>query len=433
MLASLSLMLPTLSAGSVIETVLLLKETNEAVGWIRDGYKKYKTTAGFGVRSAVDENDKSLGRLRSSIDALCQAIQDSQVQITPSQIQSVDLQSVDTDIREFVERCKADPSKQGIADECKELEVRLDRVFMRINVFINLAMERIMRQMDSESPARKVRQKLSHVGCLQVYTTEGSDEDGRDSIDSRACTPPRTEDVWVALYSVEHENERGTLLRQLRHNLEGSKMLTFASLIMFDFIESARVQDSNDLNWWRNEIRLSLSQQSALTPEEREKKMADKLNFFLETGEVEHHLLGCSVPPFFELLPEADKRGCAHVVFHLVRSQLKGLMLSTWEREDSWTPPPINRQEFFKQVNQFLQNKFAMRQLGWARNGSSSVLFIRASCIWAHLASLAIAYDPLISSRCALALLVQKYLLTGTKVQVLIPKEQAGCINWVSV
>ena len=122
MLASLSLMLPTLSAGSVIETVLLLKETNEAVGWIRDGYKKYKTTAGFGVRSAVDENDKSLGRLRSSIDALCQAIQDSQVQITPSQIQSVDLQSVDTDIREFVERCKADPSKQGIADECRDFE-----------------------------------------------------------------------------------------------------------------------------------------------------------------------------------------------------------------------------------------------------------------------------------------------------------------------
>jgi hypothetical protein len=67
-----------------------------------------------------------------------------------------------------------------------------------------------------------------------------------------------------------------------------------------------------------------------------------------------------------------------------------------------------------------------MQQLGWARNGSSSVLFIRASRIWAHLASLAIAYDPLISSRCALALLVQKYLLTGTKVQILIPKEQAA-------
>ena len=150
------------------------------------------------------------------------------------------------------------------------------------------------------------------------------------------------------------------------------------------------------------------------------------LNFFVETREVEHRILGCSVPPYFEGLPEEDKHGCAHVVFHLVRSQLKGVLLNKWEREASWTPPPRNRREFFQLVNQHLQNTFAMQQLGWARNGSSSVLFIRASRIWAHLASLAIAYDPLISSRCALALLVQKYLLTGTKVQILIPKEQAA-------
>jgi hypothetical protein len=139
---------------------------------------------------------------------------------------------------------------------------------------------------------------------------------------------------------------------------------------MFDFMESARVQNSEELNLWREEIRLSLIQQSALPPEEmmtrREEGMADMINSFVETRGVGHRILGCSVPPFLECLSEADKRGCAHVVFHLVRSQLKGVMLSIWEREDSWTPPPNNRQEFFQQVNQRLQNKFLMRQLGWA-------------------------------------------------------------------
>jgi hypothetical protein len=147
----------------------------------------------------------------------------------------------------------------------------------------------------------------------------------------------------------------------------------------------------------------------------------------VKTKGVHHAILDCPVRPFLDHLPEADKRGCAHVVFHLVRSQLKNVMLSVWENEDSWTPPPSNRSEFFQIVNRILQNKFVMQELrGWARNGSSSVLFIRASRIWAHLASLAIAYDPLISSRCALALLVQKYLLTGTEVKILIPKEQAA-------
>jgi hypothetical protein len=117
----------------------------------------------------------------------------------------------------------------------KELEAHLDRVFMWINVFINLTMSRLMREMDSES-VRTVRRKLTNDGGVEVYTTEESDEDGRDSNDSRASTSPRTDHVWVTLYSVEHEIERARLLHQLRHELEGSDLLTFASLLMFDFM-----------------------------------------------------------------------------------------------------------------------------------------------------------------------------------------------------
>jgi hypothetical protein len=199
-----------------------------------------------------------------------------------------------------------------------ELDVHLDRVFMRINVFIILTMMCLMRQMDSES-ARTVRRKLRHDGGAEVYTTGENGEDGRDSNDSRASTPCRTEHVWVALYSVEHEIERGRLLHQVQQELEGSNLLTFASLLMFDFMESARFQNSEELNFWREEIRLSLIQQSALPPEEmrtrRDERMTDMLNSFVETRGVDHRILSCSVPPFFERLPESDKRGCVHVVF----------------------------------------------------------------------------------------------------------------------
>ena len=133
--------MPTISAGSVIETALFLKKSMEVAGWIRDVVRKCRTPAG--VRSA-DENDESL----------------------------------------------------------------------------------MKRQLDGEPPARNVRKKLCHDGGVQVYTT--GDEDGRDSNDSRAITPPEIERVWAALYSVEQEDEKGSLLRQLRHELEGSKMLTFA-------------------------------------------------------------------------------------------------------------------------------------------------------------------------------------------------------------
>jgi hypothetical protein len=261
---------------------------------------------------------------------------------------------------------------------------------------------------------------------FKYNTTDESDEDGRDSNDSRASTPPRTEHVWVALYSVEHEIERGRLLHQLRHELEGSNLLTFASLLMFDFMESARVQNSEELNFWREEIRLSLIQQSALPPEEmmtrREERMAWRI-------------LGCSVPPFSTEYSAAPchrfssvcpQQTNAHVALHLVRSQLKGVMLSTWEREDSWTPPPNNRQEFFQQVNQRLQNKFAMRQLGGARNGSSSFLFLRASRIWAHLARYSVY-------------LLYWYTSTNTDAiwahlsSLVIAYDPFTCINWASV
>ena len=124
------------SAGPVVlDAFRTFKDLQDAVGLIREGYSWYTRGVQLeerGTAAEVCQNDASLGRLQSSIHASCQAIRNSQVQITPSEFHSVDLQSVETDIREFVERCKADPQRQGIADECRELEVRLDRVFMRI-------------------------------------------------------------------------------------------------------------------------------------------------------------------------------------------------------------------------------------------------------------------------------------------------------------
>ena len=178
-------------------------------------------------------------------------LQSAEVFVPPRQLEAVEEQIAA--VREFLQSCQTQgPQRQGVASECKDLEHSLDRVYLRLTVFLQLA---INRQMSEErSPqARNVRRLLGPAateGGLQVFTTDerhgaaaGEVAAARaDSDDSRASTPPREQqDVWVALYCVEHENERGELLQQLRRALEGSKMLTYASLIMFDFMECAQV------------------------------------------------------------------------------------------------------------------------------------------------------------------------------------------------
>ena len=61
-----------------------------------------------------------------------------------------------------------------------------------------------------------MRRLLGHgEGGVQVFTRGGDSSD-----DSRVSTPTQEhQDVWLALY-VEHENERGQLLRQLRRSRE---------------------------------------------------------------------------------------------------------------------------------------------------------------------------------------------------------------------
>ena len=169
-------------------------------------------------------------------------LQSAEVSVPPKQLEAVADQI--TAVRDFLQSCQANPHRQGVVLECKELEASLSQVYMKLTLVMVIA---IQRQMSEERPpqARNVRRHLGHFaseeGGVQVITGAAAAAAGADSDDSRASTPPREQDVWVALYSVERENERGELLRQLRRELEGSRMLTHASLIMFDFMECAQV------------------------------------------------------------------------------------------------------------------------------------------------------------------------------------------------
>ena len=98
------------SAGPVVlDAFRTFKDLQDTVGLIRERCSWFGVaTVQHGV-SEVCQNDASLGRLQSSMDALCQAMHNSQVQITPSELESVGLLSAETSIREFVERCRADP------------------------------------------------------------------------------------------------------------------------------------------------------------------------------------------------------------------------------------------------------------------------------------------------------------------------------------
>jgi hypothetical protein len=93
----------------VLDAFRTFKVLQDTVGLIRERCSCIGVaTVQHGV-SEVCQNDASLGRLQSSMDALCQAMHNSQVQITPSELESVGLLSAETSIREFVERCRADP------------------------------------------------------------------------------------------------------------------------------------------------------------------------------------------------------------------------------------------------------------------------------------------------------------------------------------
>lgn len=138
------------------------------------------------------------------------------------------------------------------------------------------------------------------------------------------------------------------------------------------------------------------------TPVEREDMLAQMVNDFVGDGAVQHRILDpvhFPLPAALDELPEEDRRGCASVVYNLVKSQLRSQAKRGWERAFAQLPAGVNRRVFFEKANETLENEAVMRQCGWVRHGSSSVVYIRASRIWAYLATLAVAYDPGTSGR----------------------------------
>ena len=76
-------------------------------------------------------------------------LQSAEVCVPPRQLEAVEEQIAA--VREFLQSCQTKgPQRQGVASECKDLEHSLNQVYMRLNLYVTLA---IHRQMSEELPA----------------------------------------------------------------------------------------------------------------------------------------------------------------------------------------------------------------------------------------------------------------------------------------
>ena len=147
-------------------------------------------------------------------------------------------------------------------------------------------------------------------------------------------------------------------------------MFTYSSLVMMDFMHTGTIPEEDDREFWVGLIK-ECYEAPGMPVIEREEKLAECLNTFVEGNAVQHSALTESSggrlpsPACLAALPTRDKNGCAHAVYTLVRSQLKSVSKATWERAFSHVgdvaSPVESRRDFFSRANELLKNSAVRR------------------------------------------------------------------------